>query len=64
MEKAGTAITSLTTLSGLAVKADVWIDATYEGDLAATAGADVTWGREARSEYNETGAGRRAADIT
>lgn len=36
----------------------VFIDATYEGDLAAAAGAPYRLGREARSDYNEPCAGR------
>ncbi len=36
----------------------VFIDATYEGDLAAAAGVPFKVGREGRSEYNEVGAGR------
>jgi hypothetical protein len=36
----------------------VFIDATYEGDLAAAAGAPYRIGREGREEYNEPTAGR------
>lgn len=36
----------------------VFIDATYEGDLAAAAGADFRIGREASSEFNEPMAGK------
>lgn len=39
------------------LRAQVFIDATYEGDLAAYAGADYRLGREARSEFNELHAG-------
>jgi hypothetical protein len=38
--------------------ADVFIDATYEGDLAAMAGAPFRTGRESRAEYGEPHAGR------
>ena len=38
--------------------ADVFIDATYEGDLAAAAGIPYRLGRESRSEYGEPCAGR------
>lgn len=38
--------------------APVFIDATYEGDLAAMAGAPFRTGRESRAEYNEPHAGR------
>jgi len=35
------------------LKAKVFIDATYEGDLAAKAGAPFSVGREAKSDFNE-----------
>ena len=38
--------------------AKVFVDATYEGDLAAMAGASYRTGREARSEFGEPHAGR------
>lgn len=41
-----------------AVTAKVFIDATYEGDLAAMAGAAYRTGREARGEFQEPHAGR------
>lgn len=37
--------------------AEVFVDATYEGDLYAGAGADYRLGREGRSEFNEPHAG-------
>lgn len=36
----------------------VFIDATYEGDLAAAAGAKYRTGRESRDEFSEPGAGK------
>ena len=39
-------------------RASVFIDATYEGDLAAAAGAPFRLGREAKSDYDEPRAGR------
>ncbi|GHU68600.1 hypothetical protein FACS189413_05880 [Bacteroidia bacterium] len=36
----------------------IFIDATYEGDLGAAAGAPFSLGREGQSEYNEIGAGK------
>jgi hypothetical protein len=39
-------------------RADAFVDATYEGDLAATAGVDYRVGRESRAEYDEQHAGR------
>ncbi len=38
--------------------AQVFIDATYEGDLAASAGAPYMLGREGKDEYNEPCAGK------
>ena len=49
------------------VEAEVFVDATYEGDLAAVAGAPYRVGRESRDEYGERFAGRvftDAADVT
>lgn len=40
------------------VQARTFIDATYEGDLAAMAGVPFRTGRESRQEYNEPHAGR------
>jgi len=39
--------------------ADVYVDATYEGDLLAAAGVDWTIGRESRDAYGESLAGRQ-----
>lgn len=36
----------------------VFVDATYEGDLAAAAGVPYRVGRESKSEFNEIGAGK------
>jgi hypothetical protein len=44
--------------SGVEISAPVFVDATYEGDLAAIAGAPFRTGRESRTEYNEPHAGR------
>lgn len=41
-------------LSGLRVRARVFIDATYEGDLMAQAGVSYTVGRESNRVYGET----------
>lgn len=40
--------------SNIKIKARVYIDCTYEGDLMAKSGAPYTVGREANSDYNET----------
>lgn len=60
----GTHISSLATLDGGRFAADVFIDASYEGDLVMRAGAaraalEWTFGREARAVYGESWAGRR-----
>ncbi len=47
-------ITSITMLSGKKFEAEIFMDATYEGDLMAAAGINYHVGREANSVYNET----------
>ena len=59
VEKDGARIRSITLSDGSKVKAKVFIDAGYEGDLMARAGVGYTWGREARDEFNEEAAGIR-----
>ncbi|MBD3674261.1 MAG: FAD-dependent oxidoreductase [Planctomycetaceae bacterium] len=46
-------ITSITTLSGKTFAGQVFIDATYEGDLMAAAGVSYHVGREAKDVYGE-----------
>ena len=46
-------ILAIKTLSGKYISGKVFVDATYEGDLMASAGVSYTVGREACSEYNE-----------
>lgn len=46
-------IVEIKTLSGNSYTGKVFIDATFEGDLMATAGCDYRVGREANSEYGE-----------
>ena len=46
-------IVSITTLSGKIFNGKMFIDATYEGDLMATAGVSYHVGREGNSEYDE-----------
>ncbi len=46
-------IVSFTTLSGQTYAGDMFIDATYEGDLMAAAGVSYHVGREANSVYGE-----------
>jgi hypothetical protein len=42
----------------LELAAPSFVDASYEGDLAAVAGTPMTWGREGRAQYGEPHAGR------
>ena len=46
-------IISIQTLSGKLFKGKIFVDATYEGDLMASAGVTYTVGRESGSVYNE-----------
>ena len=46
-------IASFQTLSGKTFSGEIFIDATYEGDLMASAGIDYHVGREANRKYNE-----------
>eukprot|EP00051_Salpingoeca_urceolata_P005992 m.79717 g.79717 ORF g.79717 m.79717 type:complete len:670 (+) comp14635_c0_seq1:59-2068(+) len=55
--KSGQTITSITLTNGTAIKASVFIDASYEGDLLARAGVSYHVGREANTTYNESLAG-------
>ncbi len=54
VKKDGQRIVSITMLSRETYKGQVFIDATYEGDLMAAAGVSYTTGREANSVYGET----------
>ncbi len=47
-------IVSIKMLDGSTYGGKMFIDATYEGDLMASAGVGYTVGREANSQYNET----------
>jgi hypothetical protein len=58
--KNGTVIVSIRTLSGKTFEGKVFIDATYEGDLIASAGVHYTTGRESNGTYNETWNGVQA----
>lgn len=55
----GNRIAALHLEDGTTVQAAMFIDACYEGDLMAQAGVSFTIGREANSQYNETGNGNR-----
>ena len=66
VKKAGSQITSITMLSGEEYAGKIFIDATYEGDLLATAGVSYTVGRESNDTYRETlnGVHPRLTDTT
>ena len=54
VKKEGTRVVSIRTLTGDLYEGEVFIDATYEGDLMAAAGVSYHVGREANSVYGET----------
>ncbi|PHN05991.1 FAD-dependent oxidoreductase [Flavilitoribacter nigricans] len=54
VQKEGTDIQSIRMLSGETYRGKIFIDATYEGDLLATAGVSYTVGRESNDQYRET----------
>jgi hypothetical protein len=58
--KKNTRIISIKTLGGKVYKGEVFIDATYEGDLMASADVSYTVGREDNNLYNETWNGVQA----
>lgn len=62
VNKKENAIQSIVLSNGKTIRGDVFIDATYEGDLMARAGVSYTYGRESRSQYNESLAGIRLLD--
>lgn len=53
-------IRSIESIHGDTIQADVFIDASIEGDLMALAGVRHTWGREGNEAYGETLNGIRA----
>ncbi|MEV0329757.1 FAD-dependent oxidoreductase [Micromonospora echinospora] len=52
--RAGNRITALTTDNGQTFAGQMFVDATYEGDLMAKAGVSYALGREANTVYGET----------
>ncbi len=54
VKKDGQRITSITMLDGKTYRGRIFIDATYEGDLMATAGVSYHVGRESNDVYGET----------
>lgn len=59
VEKEGDRILRFRTTQGATFSARVFIDSSYEGDLMKSAGVSYTVGREARSKYGESYAGRQ-----
>ena len=59
VRKSGSQITALHCENGEEISANVFIDATYEGDLLAAAGVSTVVGREGNSKYGETKNGIR-----
>ena len=60
VQKEGGRITEIAMENGKVYRAQMFIDATYEGDLMAKAGVSYTVGREGKTRYNETLNGVRA----
>lgn len=54
VQKKGKAITAIVMENGSTYRGKMFIDATYEGDLMATAGVSYTVGRESNKQYKET----------
>lgn len=59
VRKEGSRIASMRTENGAEFAARVYIDSSYEGDLMKAAGVSYAVGRESRSRYGESLAGRR-----
>lgn len=59
VSKEGRRIVEIVLASGRRIRAAVFVDATYEGDLLARAGVSYKVGRESRTLYGETWAGRQ-----
>ncbi|MFT3784201.1 MAG: FAD-dependent oxidoreductase [Nibricoccus sp.] len=53
VEKEGKRVTAVRTQAGLVVRASMYIDASYEGDLMAAVGVNYTVGREGNAKYGE-----------
>jgi len=53
VDKTQKRLVQLKTTAGLSFVGDVFIDASYEGDLLSAAGATMTFGRESSAHYNE-----------
>src|SRR5690606_18512654 len=64
VKKQGAKIIEIEMENGNSYKGKIFIDATYEGDLLATAGVTYTIGRESNQEYGETLNGVQANDFS
>jgi hypothetical protein len=64
VKKQGQKIVEIEMESGEKYRGKMFIDATYEGDLMATAGVSYTYGRESNREYSETLNGIQANDYS
>ncbi len=64
VKKEGGKIVEIEMESGLKFRGKMFIDATYEGDLMASAGVTYTKGRESNSEYGETLNGVQANKVS
>lgn len=63
VSKEDNTITGISMESGETYRGKVFIDATYEGDLMATAGISYTVGRESNTQYGESLNGIQASDF-
>jgi len=63
ISKAGNAIRSITMESGVSYHGEIFIDASYEGDLMAAAGVAYTVGRESNAQYGESLNGVQAGEF-
>lgn len=62
VDKVNGVIKAIDLMNGQTIHGDVFVDATYEGDLMARAGVSYTYGRESSAQYNESLAGIRLLD--
>lgn len=63
LKRSGRVIKSVRMTSGDEFCADVFIDASYEGDLMAKSGVSTILGRESRSKYGESAAGVQKLEL-
>jgi hypothetical protein len=62
VRKQGLKIVRISVENGASFEGEIFVDASYEGDLMAQAKVDFTWGRESAAQYNESLAGVRPKD--